>query len=329
MPSALLINPAYNYPLVKKEKFILKLCITGGAGFIGSNLARRLLKEPIDVKIVDNLSTGKIGNISDVKDSVEFEDFSILDTKKLSNAFKGCDTVIHLAAKTTTTGSMNNEKETLKTNIEGTKSTMEACLSAGVKKVVFASSAAVYAESKTPVKESHPIDPRTPYGASKLEAERIIQEFGKKHGIKFCILRLFNVYGPRQPFDSLESAVIPKFISLAKKNKKLPIRGDGTQTRDFIYVSDVCAALRNAAAIEKCEGFVINIGSGKSTTILELADVVKRITKSKSTPKFVPSEDEICHSCADIGLSKRLLGMERFTSLEEGIKKTAEWIDGV
>lgn len=306
----------------------LKICITGGAGFIGSNLARRLLKESIDVRIVDNMSTGKIGNISDTKNSVEFEKISILDTKNLSSAFKGCDTAMHLAAKTTTTGSMNNEKETLKTNIEGTKNAMDACLSAGVKKVIFASSAAVYAESKTPIKESHPTDPRTPYGVSKLEAERIIQEYGKNHGIKFCILRLFNVYGPGQPFDSPESAVVPKFISLAKKNKKLLIRGDGTQTRDFIYVSDVCAALRNAAIMEKCDGFVINIGSGKPTRVLELAELVKRITKSESELEFVPSGDEICHSCADTSLSKKLLGMEKFTGLEEGIKKTAEWIDG-
>ncbi len=307
----------------------LKICITGGAGFIGSNLARRLLKEHIDVKIVDDLSTGKIGNISDISDSVKFEKISILDAKRLSNAFKGCGTVIHLAAKTTTTGSVNNEKKTLKTNIEGTKNTMEACLSAGVKKVVFASSAAVYAESETLIKESYRIDPITPYGASKLEAERIIQEFGKKYGINFCILRLFNVYGPMQLFDSPESAVIPKFISLANKNKKLPIRGDGSQTRDFIYVSDVCAALRNAAIMGKCDGFVINIGSGKATRIVELADMVKRIMKSESVIEFVPSEDEICHSCADISLSKRLLDMERFTGLEEGIKKTAEWIDSL
>ncbi len=306
----------------------MKICITGGAGFIGSNLARRLLKESIDVKIVDNMSTGKIGNMSDTKNSVEFEKISILDAKSLAQALKGCGTVIHLAAKTTNTGSVNNEKETLRTNIEGTKSTMDACLSAGVRKIVFASSAAVYAESETPIKESHPIDPRTPYGESKLEAERIIQEYGKKYGIKFCILRLFNVYGPGQPFKGAESAVIPKFVSLAKKNKKLLIRGDGNQTRDFIYISDVCAALRNAALTQECDGFVINVGTGKPTRILELAELVKRITKSESGLEFVPSGDEICHSCADTSLSKKLLGMEKFTGLEEGIKKTAEWIDG-
>ncbi len=299
----------------------LEVCITGGAGFIGSNLAKFLSDKGHGIKIIDDLSAGN-RNVAYMEQFADFVKGSILDKKVLSASLAGCDAVVHLAAKTSIAESVKNPDIVMRTNVEGTKNVLESCIDCDVKKLIFTSSAAVYSDSVVPVSESAATAPKTPYGASKLEAEKIIREYSV-NGVKFSILRLFNVYGPLQVSD----AVIPKMMRAAISKSDITIMGGGNQTRDFIFVDDVAAAIEKSIAGDACANRTINIGTGVQTRIADLAGRIKHVARSESKIRFVPDNSpQTINSCANITLYRKLIAPLKLTDLDKGLEKTFQWM---
>ncbi|MBI3413317.1 MAG: NAD-dependent epimerase/dehydratase family protein [Candidatus Aenigmarchaeota archaeon] len=306
----------------------MKICITGGSGFIGSNLARKLVREGHEIKIIDDMSSGSPHNIEDIKSSIEFEKMSILENEKINRHFKNIDIIVHLAAKTSIIESQKNPGVFIKTNVEGTKNVLDACKTAGVKMLIFSSSAAVYSEGDGKINEKCPTEPSTVYGDSKLRAEGLIRKICPEYEIDFCILRLFNVYGPRQVLEGKYASVVPKFLASAMRNKPITVNG-GRQSRDFIFVDDVSDAFFKVIKLKNCKGSTINIGTGRATKIADLAKIVKETVYSKSEIHFMNDGNTgLNHSCADPSLSCKLLGTKNFAGLRMGLRKTADWIEG-
>ena len=291
---------------------IMKVIITGGAGFIGSHIADRFHEDGFKVKIIDDLSTGKRENCK----KYEFVKCSITDLKKLMKEFKGADYVIHNAAKIFVTESMKKPLLYKKINEQGTFNVLKAAKENNVKKVIFASSAAVYGSTKPPLKENSKLNPLSVYAQNKIRGEKICRNF---KGVETVSLRYFNVFGPRQNVKSAYAAVIPIFISSFNGKKPVTIYGDGKQTRDFIYVKNVAEANLMAAKSEKANGKVLNIASGKPMTILELARKIS--PKIKIVHKQYRKGD-IRNSAADASFSKKILGNYEKYSFEKGLRET-------
>lgn len=285
-----------------------KYLITGGAGFIGSHLAKKLLELGHEVRILDNFSTGKKENLENLPIELIEGDIRELDTMK--KACEGVDFISHHAAQISVPLSIKDSKETLDINGQGTLNILIAAHEAGVKKVTLASSSAVYGDTENlPVKESEPVKPLSPYAVSKLLGEYYCQTFAHLYGIEIAIFRYFNVYGEGQDPDSPYAAAIPKFKRLIEEGKPVTIFGDGTQTRDFIHVSDVVDI--NIKAFETETGLdPINIGSGKSIKINELAQMM-----AKEIQYTEEREGDIKHSVADIEKAKKILRFEPKTEL--------------
>ena len=248
--------------------------VTGGAGFIGSHLVERLVKKGYKVIVVDNLLRGKIENLSNVIDEIEFVRCSITDYNRIKELVKTSDIVFHLAAVSRVIPSIENPELCFEYNCRGTEIIARLC-SKYNKKLIFASSREVYGTAKyLPVDEQHPLNPENPYGASKVFGEKIIEAYARCYGLEYVILRLANVYGPRD-----FGRVIPIFINNAIKNEDLIVYG-GDQILDFIFIDDVIDAF--IRAIDVNGNYILNIGSGKGTTILELAKLIIKILRSKS-----------------------------------------------
>ncbi|MGV8176884.1 MAG: SDR family oxidoreductase [Candidatus Bilamarchaeaceae archaeon] len=304
--------------------------VTGGAGFIGSHLCERLLKEGHTVVCLDDLSSGKEENVVHLLSNSKFS-FVKGDIRELSllkDLIRGSKTeyVFHEAAKTSVPESIRNPKDTGEVNVKGTLNLLNACKECGVKKVVLASSAAVYGDSPEKLKfETQPPKPKSPYAESKLQNEKDGAAFTKK-GLPVVCLRYFNVYGPRQDTDGAYASVIPRFISNAVRGKPLPLFGDGKQTRDFIFVDDVVDANLLAMFSGKADGKALNVASGSETAIIDLANSVLTLTRSKSKFEFQKDRPgDIKYSLASIALAKEMLGFRPKTSLEDGLKRTVEW----
>jgi len=279
-----------------------KILITGGAGFVGSHLAESLLASGYEVSIFDDFSTGKIENLKKIKDKIKIIKGDIRDIKKVSNACKGIDVILHHAAQIFVPVSMENPVETMDVNAKGTLNVLMGAEKNGVKKVILASSSAVYGDTtKIPIKESTPIKPLSPYGISKAISEYYCQVFSRMSGIDTFVFRYFNIFGSRQNPHSPYSGVVSKFIDLSKKNSQLLIYGDGKQTRDFIPVDKIVEANLLAIKSNLKGSHVFNIGGGKTITVNLLAELIKDISKSKSSIKHIASrEGDIVHSCAFI-----------------------------
>lgn len=302
-----------------------KVLVTGGAGFIGSHLVDRLIKEGFEVTVLDNLSTGRIDNIRRHfgKACFSFIKGDVREKRVISKAFKDFDVVFHLAAITSVPFSVKFPKVTCEVNADGTRNILEACLENNVDKFVFASSCAVYGEPKyLPIDESHPTKPLSPYAESKFEAENICRVFHKKYGLKTVILRLFNVYGPRMSGGQY-GGVIKRFIGRLRVGKPPVIYGDGEQTRDFVHVEDVVEAIMSAFKNSDASGKVFNIGSGTAVTINQLANMLMDVISVNGIkPIYRKSRpNDIRHSCADIRLAKVTLGFGPKTSLKEGLAR--------
>ncbi|HSB46968.1 MAG TPA: SDR family oxidoreductase [Candidatus Bilamarchaeum sp.] len=292
--------------------------VTGGAGFIGSHIAELLLSAGHAVTILDNLSSGRK---SSIPHGAKLVRGSVTDRKAVDKAMEGIDCVFHEAAIVSVAFSMKEPIKTMEVNAGGTGTVLESALSSGAKKVVIASSAAVYGDSPPPLREDSPLRPISPYGESKLACERLAGSYSKEHGLKAVSLRYFNVYGPRQDPSSPYSGVIARFMDAARRGGRPTIFGDGTQTRDFIYVKDVARA--NLHAMERGESGEFNIGSGKPVSVLWLWGSIKGIARSGGEPEFAPArEGDIKHSLADISKAKKSLGFEPGYSLEAGLRET-------
>lgn len=290
----------------------MRILITGGAGFIGSATAKHLKEEGHDVRILDK----KKGDLP----GVEYLEGSITDPAAAKKATEGCDAVIHLAAQVSAPASIQAPEETFHVNVEGSKQVLEAAKQAGAKKVVLASSAAVYGEEpRTPTTEEEPLRPMSPYAESKIKMEELAAEYATS-GLPTICLRFFNVYGPGQDPKSKYAAAIPAFITRALAGEEITIYGDGLQVRDFIFVEDVARALERALTTGEGE---VNIASGKGITIKELAERIITLTGSQSRIIHEePRTGDPRTSLADVSKAAETLAFTATTELEKGLEKT-------
>ena len=300
--------------------------ITGGLGFIGSNTARKLLQLGYNVKIIDNLSTGSIANIADIRNRVELVKGDVTSQNDVKKAVKGADFIFHFAAMTSVPKSMKSPVETSTNNTYSTLVLLNEAIRQGIKKFIFASSAAVYGNSmQLPKKESFVPEPMSPYALSKITSEYYLKSFNSIYGLDSASLRYFNVYGPYQSPSSQYSGVISLFMKSAIEKARPKIYGTGTQTRDFVFVDDVVNA--NILSMKKkTNAESINIATSTQTSILSLLGHISAISKEKLNPEFMPPRPgDIVHSVADISKAKELLGFKPEHTLSEGLKKTFEW----
>jgi len=289
-------------------RILLKILVTGGAGFIGRYLVDFLLPQN-EVTIYDDLTNSSKNDIESlIEKGAKFVNEDILDYQKLQKSCVGFNLLIHLAAKSDVADSMIHPEITNEVNVTGTENIMKCCIENKIKKIIFASSAAVYADSKMPVTENIKINPLSPYGKSKLAAEQKIKKNSVEFGVHAISLRMFNVYGKGQNYQY--AGVISKFIKNISKDRPIEINGDGEQTRDFVSIFDVIKAFECAIKnIDGKKGDVYNIGTGNSISINELAKVILRISNKKTEIKYKKqNKDEIKNSVADITLAKNELG---------------------
>lgn len=299
-----------------------KVIITGGAGFIGSNIARALCREN-EVVIVDNMSTGELENIIEIMDDVTFMQEDVADLEALRGAFEGGDYVLHQAALPSVQRSVEDPITSNRNNVDGTLNVLVAARDCGVRRVVFASSSSVYGDSPTlPKVETFQPDPKSPYAVTKLAGEFYCKVFYDIYGLETFSLRYFNVFGPGQSPKSQYAAVIPKFVEAIRSGERPEIYGDGEQSRDFIYVENVVIANVLACEVPRASGESINIGSGEPVTLNRLIDDLKEILKSEIEPIYSePRLGDVRHSLADISLAKELLGYKPRYSFREGLEK--------
>ena len=304
----------------------MKVVVTGGCGFIGSNIAEELIKKHY-VVVIDDLSTGRIENIQSLQDKENFEFVrgNITDLGLLKQIFEDVDCIFHQAAIPSVQRSVENPLDTNEANIKGTLNVLIAARDCGVKKVVYASSSSVYGDTpELPKKENMRPNPQSPYAVSKLTGEYYCKVFSDIYGIKTICLRYFNVYGPNQDPASEYAAVIPRFINRVLNNQPPIIFGDGNQTRDFTFVKDVVKA--NILAMEKNVEGVFNIAYGQQISINELANKIMEIVGVKLNPVYdKPRPGDIRNSLADISLAKQKLGYMPEYSLEKGLEVTIRW----
>ena len=302
----------------------MKYLITGGAGFIGSHIVEALFKQEHEIIILDNLFSGNIENIQPFlqKKNVEFVKGSITDLPLLRKTFKGVDGIFHEAAIASVHQSVLNPLNTHDVNSTGTLHVLLAAEECGVKKVILASSAAIYGDHPLlPKREDMIPMPLSPYAVSKLTGEYYCAVFSQLYGIQTVSLRYFNVFGPRQDPSSEYSGVISKFIAQVKQNKPITIFGNGEQSRDFVFVSDVVSA--NISAMESGVQGVFNIGCGEQTSLNELADLVKNIAGNDVPILYEPPRDgDIKKSFADISRAREMLGYEPEYTVREGLERT-------
>jgi UDP-glucose 4-epimerase len=302
----------------------LRVLITGGAGFIGSHLTDALVDAGHDVKIIDDLSVGRLANVNKkVKTHhISFVKGDLRDCGILRNSVQDIDAVVHLAAMTSIPLSFADPELTFATNVGITSNLLDASLKANVSRFVFASSCAVYGEpSYLPIDEHHPTSPISPYAVSKLAAEQVCQDCLKENGLDVVVLRLFNVYGPRQS-RMVYSGVVSQFVYRARRGLPLIIHGDGTQTRDFVHVSDVVSLVLRALVNDKTKGEVFNVGSGQQTSVNNLAKIVLSASDSNSHVAYERQRvGDLRDSFADISKAGMLLDYKPMVSLEKGLQR--------
>jgi len=306
----------------------LKILVTGGAGFIGSHLIEKIIHKDLDTICLDNFSYGSRKNLETTMNNHHLEaiEGDVRDSNLLLKLCKEIDVVVHLAAVISVEKSFERPEETNEINVTGTINLLNACVKNRVKKVVYISSAAVYGlPSHLPVDENHPTNPISPYGVSKLSAEQYVRTFGEAYGIETIILRIFNAYGPRQRISQY-SGVIRIFIEQSLKGEPLTVYGDGTQTRDFIYVEDVVDAVMRSIEHGKITNEVMNVASGKPIKIEDLAKTVMELAGKKLEIKYLSEKKgDIKHSYACIEKALKLIDFKTKTSLKEGLKKTIDF----
>jgi len=301
----------------------MRFLITGAAGFIGSHLANRLAREGHTVCGLDDLSTGDPASLSE---DIHFTRGDINDRPKLWTLLQEVDCVYHLAARVVVPESVLYPREYNTVNVGGTVTLMEAMRDVGVRRVVFISSGAIYGDQLVqPVNERMAPNPRSPYAVSKLAAEYYIRTIGELWGIETVCLRVFNAYGPRQHLPPVHGPVIPNFLKQATQNGTLVISGDGNQTRDYVYVDDVVDAMVAAATAPEINQQIINIGSGRDTSVRELVHLVLEVTGGNPEMVYSPrNERGPARMCADISLAREKLGYQPQVSLRQGLFFTLE-----
>ncbi len=305
----------------------MRYLVTGGAGFIGSNMVDELVRRGHSVVVLDDLSSGKEHNLAAVRSKIELRIGNIADLAGINAGCKGVDYVIHLAARTSVPRSVANPLETNLVNVDGTLNVLIAARDAGVKRVVFAASSAAYGETPTlPKVETMPPDPISPYGVSKVVGEMYCRVFTRTYGLDTVSLRYFNVFGPRQDPSSQYSGVMSRFMLAVIEGQQPVVFGDGEQSRDFTYVDNVVDQTLRACEAKGAEGMVFNGGTGKRSTLNEVLAQLEKLSGKKLAAKYDPPRNgDIKDSLADISLARRVLGYEPKVSFEEGLARTWEW----
>lgn len=297
--------------------------ITGGCGFIGSHIAEALVADGVKVRVFDNFSSGKLENLQGFGKGIEVIQGDVCDPDALSSAMKGVSHVFHEAALVSVAVSVEKPIDNDSINIRGTLNVLQAARAAGVKRLVFATSAAVYGNNPAlPKREDMLPEPESPYALGKLTGEHYLKLFSNLYGVETVALRYFNVFGPRQDGKSMYSGVISRFTDDLRSGRIPTIFGDGEQTRDFVYVKDVVQA--NLLAMRSAKvgrGEVFNVATGKTVSLLQLLDALKKITGIQVAPVFKEARaGDIKHSLADISKIRAALAYEPRFGLEEGLR---------
>jgi UDP-glucose 4-epimerase len=301
----------------------MRFLVTGGAGFLGTTLSNRLARDGHQVRVIDDLSAGDPARLDE---RVLFTRGDVVDRPKLWTLLQDVDCVYHLAARVLVSESILYPREYNDVNAGGTVSVMEAMRDAGVQRVVFTSSGAVYGEqAHQPVREDQPPNPQSPYAVSKLAAEYYVRTIGALWGIETVILRIFNAYGPGQSLPPSHPPVVPRFLHQALRGGSLVVFGGGGQTRDFVYIGDVVEALVAAATAADVDRRIVNVGSARDTSINDLADLVAQVVGREVQVLHSPAEGGgVSHLCADIACARQLLNYEPQMDLARGLRLTLE-----
>ena len=305
----------------------MKYLVTGGAGFIGSNIVDELLRRNHQVTVLDDLSSGKLANLQHVKDRITFLEGSITSLETMQKACAGVDYTLHLAARTSVPRSVEDPIDSNHINIDGTLNVLVACRDAKVKRFVFAASSAAYGETpELPKVETMQPAPISPYGVTKYVGELYAQVFGKAYGLENACVRYFNVFGPRQDPTSQYSGVLSRFMLAILEDKRPVIFGDGEQSRDFTFIDNVVDETLRAAETHGASGMIFNGGTSARITLNEVIRLLEKITGKKISPQYNPPRGgDIRDSQADICLAQKVLGYKPIVHFEEGLCRTWNW----
>jgi UDP-glucose 4-epimerase len=304
-----------------------RVLVTGGAGFIGSHIAERLADLGHEVRVLDNFSTGKRGNLAAFAGRVAVIEADIRDPAAMKDAVRGVDIVFHEAALASVPRSVDDPVTSDQVNVHGTLNVLVASRDAGVRRVVYASSSSIYGNSpELPKREDMTPAPESPYAAGKLAGELYCSVFSSLYRLPCVVLRYFNVFGPRQDPSSQYAAVVPLFTRALLRGEEPVIYGDGEQSRDFTYVQNVVDANLAAAESDGAVGKVLNIACGSTTTVNDLCERIRTLAGAAARPRFAPPRPgDVRHSYADVSRARALLGFDPSVALDDGLARTVEW----
>ena len=307
----------------------MRYLVTGGAGFIGSNMVDELLRRGHDVIVLDDLSAGKEENLARVRQKIDFRVGSITDLATVQSACKGADYVIHLAARTSVPRSVKDPLESNRVNIDGTLNVLVAARDAKVRRIVYAASSSAYGETPTlPKIETMQPAPISPYGVTKYVGELYAQVFGRVYGLENVCVRYFNVFGPRQDPTSQYSGVLARFMLAVLQGQQPIVYGDGEQSRDFTYIDNVVDETLRACEADGASGMVFNGGTGARITLNQVLKLLEKITGKKVAARYDPPRNgDIRDSQADISLARKTLDYEPSVLFEEGLRRTWSWYE--
>ena len=304
-----------------------KFLVTGGAGFIGSNICTKLISQGCFVRVIDNLLTGKKSNLAAVSDKIEFIEADMGNPDAARAAMKGIDVVLHQGALPSVPRSIDDPALTHRHCVDATFTLLLAARDTKIKRFVYAASSSAYGDTPTlPKVETMPVNPLSPYAAAKLMGEYYCSVFYKVFGLETISLRYFNVFGPHQDPTSQYAAAIPAFVTSILKDKPPTVYGDGEQSRDFTYIDNVVEANLLAARAKQTKGEVANIACGEAVTVNAIIDMINKIVGKNIKPTYLPSrKGDVKHSLADISQAKKLIGFKPVISFNDGLRKAIEW----
>jgi nucleoside-diphosphate-sugar epimerase len=305
----------------------MRYLVTGGAGFIGSNIVGELVRRGHEVAVLDDLSGGKESNVADVRGKIDLRIGSITDLADVQSACHGADYVIHLAARTSVPRSVQNPLETNHINIDGTLNVLVAARDAKVRRLVYAASSSAYGETPAlPKTEAMQPDPISPYGITKYVGELYARVFGRVYGLENVSIRYFNVFGPRQDPTSQYSGVLSRFMLAVIEGHPPVVYGDGEQSRDFTFIENIVDQTLRACEVPSASGMVFNGGTGARITLNQVLKLLEKITGKKIQAKYDPPRTgDIRDSQADVSLARKVLGYEPRVHFEEGLQRTWQW----
>ncbi len=306
----------------------MKILVTGGAGFIGSHLVDLLLSQNHQVVVLDNFSTGKLNNLPGADRALSIVNGDIRSCDTVEQAATGCDAIVHLAAVASVQASVDDPGGTHQVNLVGTLNLLEAAKKQGIRRFVYASSAAVYGDTRDlPVSETTQLKPLTPYAADKLAGEHYIEFYRRQYNLEPVIFRFFNIFGPRQDPLSPYSGVISIFLQRALAHQAITVFGDGEQTRDFVDVADLVRLLEHAVTMAESVAEPMNVGNAKQTSLNQLLAAIQDFASHPLDIRYSePRPGDIRHSCADNQRVKEQMGFHNQYTIADGLKRTWEWM---